>query len=405
MSENPPDSAADTPEAEAPPTEPTAIVSRRGARRGKGLHPWIYASDVEEVYAEPGSPVRVVGPRGRELGWSLFSDRSQITLRSLDHRGAEPDRDFWRSRLAAAIAYREGLQIDGNAYRLVHAEADSLPSIIVDRYADVLVLQALSQGAARLQPLIVELLAELLEPRGILVRNDSRVRELEGLDRVIEVVYGEVPETVEVQYGPARMLVDPRHGQKTGLFLDQRENREAAARYAHGRLLDCFAYNGAFAVRLASACTETIAVDVSDEAGEALRQNAELNGLSIEVRQANVFDHLRELESGGERFDTIVLDPPAFAKNRKALRGALNGYKEINLRAMRMLRPGGHLITCSCSYHVDAPTFLEVVTAAATDVHVHMNLIEVRGQSRDHPVRLGMPESSYLKCLVLRRQS
>jgi 23S rRNA (cytosine1962-C5)-methyltransferase len=400
-----PESAAPAAPAGAAPAAPsTAVLSRRGARRSKGLHPWIYASDVERVNAESGQAVRVLGPRGRELGWSMYSEQSQISLRSLDHRGGAPDREFWRNRIAAAVAYRETLGIEGNAYRLAHAEADSMPSIIVDRYDDILVLQCLSQGAAHVQPLLTELLVEQLSPRGILARNDSYVRDLEGLERVVEVLHGEVPERVEVAYGGARMDVDLRTGQKTGLFLDQRENREAAARYAHGRLLDCFSYHGAFAVRLAPHCDETIAVEISDEASPLLRRNADLNGVDIEVRTANAFDHLRELEAAREKFDTIVLDPPAFAKNRGSIKGALNGYKEINLRAMRLLRPGGHLVTCSCSYHVDLATFHEVVEAAAKDVHAHMNIIEVRSQSKDHPVRLGMPESSYLKCLILRRQ-
>lgn len=382
---------------------PSVVLTRRGARRAHGLHPWIYASDVAEVRAAGGDIVDVLGPRGRPAGWALYSDRSQIALRLLDHRGARPDRDFWRRRLQRAVAMRERLRIDDDAYRLVNAEADLLPSVIVDRYGDYLALQTLSQGADRLSELLTELLVELLSPAGIVVRNDPRVRELEGLARSVEVVHGEVPERVVVREGGVAFGVDLRGGQKTGLFLDQRENHAAAAQYAAGRLLDAFAYQGGFCLGLASRCEQVVAVEVGEEAAAALRANAASNGIVVEVRVANAFDQLRAFEAAGESFDTIVLDPPAFAKNKASVASALAGYKEINLRAMKLLRPGGHLITCSCSYHVDEAAFAQMLADAAGDVHERLAIVERRGQSRDHPVRLGVPETAYLKCFILRR--
>lgn len=385
-------------------SRPTATLTRRGARRAHGLHPWIYESDVAEVRgATGGDVVRVVGPRGRDFGHAFYSDVSKIRLRLLNSHAAWPDEVFWRERLDRAIAYRESLAIQSDSYRLVHAEADLMPGVVVDRYGRYLVIQSSSQGADRLQPMIVRLLAERLSPAGILARNDLKVRGFEGLPQSVEVVHGEIPERVTIGGGTFRMELDLVGGQKTGSFLDQRENLLAASRYARGHLLDCFSYQGAFAVYLGRRCESITAVEISSEATAAIQRNAELNGLQVEVRVANAFDHLRELEASGSRFDTIVLDPPAFAKNRKSIRSATAGYKEINLRAMKLLRPGGHLITCSCSYHVDPARFEQIITAAAQDVGAVMTLVERRGQSRDHPVRVGLPEGNYLKCLILRR--
>jgi 23S rRNA (cytosine1962-C5)-methyltransferase len=275
---------------------------------------------------------------------------------------------------------------------------------VVDRYGEYLVLQTLSQATDRLLPLWTRLLVDLVKPAGILVRNDVRVRGLEGLEPRVAVVHGSVPERVEVREGRVRYEADLFAGQKTGLFLDQRENRAAASRYAHGRLLDCFSYHGGFALALAPHCTETIALDISEDAVQHIRVNAERNGIgSIEARAQNVFDELREFDRGDERFDTIVLDPPAFAKNRAALPNALAGYKEINLRALRLLAPGGVLITCTCSHHVDEATFGEVVYGAALDAQVHVSIVEKRMQGRDHPVLLSVPETYYLKCFILRK--
>lgn len=317
--------------------------------------------------------------------------------------GDRPDDGWLRRRLQAAIEFRQMLAIDATAYRLVHGEADQLPSLIVDRYGEYLVVQALSQGMDRLLPVVTSLLSELLEPRGILARNDPRARTLEGLEQRIDVLSGTIPETVLVRELGVDYEVDPRRGQKTGLFLDQRENRAAAALYAHGRLLDCFSYQGGFALVLGRRTRETIAIDVSDEAVARIRQNASRNGVAVDARAGNVFDELRAFERRGDRFDTIVLDPPAFAKNKAAVGGALSGYKEINLRALKLLEPGGVLVTCSCSYNVSEAAFAQIVYEAAVDVQAHVTVIEKRMQGRDHPVLLGVPETYYLKCLIVRK--
>jgi len=383
---------------------PTVTVSPRGAQRLHDGHLWVYRTDVRETSASPGDTVRVQDGRGRSLGSALYSDRSQIALRLLVRGERDAGPALWRARLEQAIAYRASLRLDATAYRLVHGEADLLPSLVVDRYADCLVLQTLSQGTDRHLPDLVAQLVALLRPRGILARNDPKVRLLEGLERRVEVLHGEVPDRVDVTEAGVTYTADLRHGQKTGLFLDQRENREAAARYAHGRLLDVFSYQGGFALALARQCDEVIAIEASEEACAQARTNAQRNGLTnVEVRAVNAFDELRELDRADERFDTIVLDPPAFAKNRAAVGQALKGYKEINLRALKLLRPGGVLVTCTCSYHVDEATFGEVVFGAALDAGAQVTLVEKRMQGRDHPVLLGVPETYYLKCLVLRR--
>jgi 23S rRNA (cytosine1962-C5)-methyltransferase len=264
-------------------------------------------------------------------------------------------------------------------------------------------VQALSQGMDRLLPLIVAALAERLGPRGVLARNDPRARQLEGLERRVEVLAGEVPELVTVHENRLDYDVDLRRGQKTGLFLDQRENRAAAAQYARGRLLDCFSYNGGFALTLGRSCRETIAIDVSEEAITRVRANAARNGVAVDARVGNVFDELRGLERLRERFDTIVHDPPAFAKSKAAVGKALAGYKEINLRAIKLLQPGGTLVTCSCSYNVDEARFAAVVHEAAIDAPAHLSVVEKRMQGRDHPILLGVPETYYLKCFILRK--
>jgi 23S rRNA (cytosine1962-C5)-methyltransferase len=380
------------------------VVRERGAERVSQGHPWIYRSDVADVQASGGEVVEVFGPRGRKLGDALYSDRSEIAIRLLTRGERAFDRTLLAERLHAAIAFRERLAIDANAYRLVHAEADRLPSLIVDRYAGVLVVQALSQGMERLAADVVAILEERLSPTGVLARHDVRVRALEGLDQEVKVLRGVVPETIVVRDHGREYEVDLRRGQKTGRFLDQRENRLAAAAYARGRLLDCFSYDGGFALELASQSTEVIAVDVSEEAVARVARNAERNGLrNVQATVANAFDFLRQAERAGERFDTIVLDPPGFARNRAVLPRALGGYKEINLRALRILNPGGTLVTCSCSYPMSEAQLLEVVRSAALDAHALVSLVEKRMQSRDHPVLIGVPETHYLKCLILRR--
>ncbi len=381
----------------------TVVLSSRGEDRLRGGHPWIYRADVVDVRAAAGDIVQVRSPRGRTLGAALFSDRSQITLRMLSYGDQPADEALIRRRIERAIAFRASLEIDASAYRLVHGEADLLPSLIVDRYGDYLVVQALSQGMDRLLPFVVTTLTELLRPRGILARNDPKVRALEGLEQHVEVLAGEVPESIAITELGIAYDVDVRHGQKTGLFLDQRENRAAAAAYARGRLLDCFSYNGGFALVLGKRASETIAIDASEDAIAHVKRNAARNGVAVDARVGNVFDELRGLERLGERFDTIVLDPPAFAKNKAAVANARAGYKEINLRALKLLNPGGTLVTCSCSYNISEAAFGEIVWDAALDAQAHVSVIEKRMQGRDHPVLLGAPETYYLKCFILRK--
>ena len=383
---------------------PAVVISARGEERVRSGHPWIYRSDVVDVHAGGGDIVEVIGPRRRRIGSALFSDQSQISLRVLTVGENVADESLFRTRIEAAIRVRESLGLDASAYRVVHGEADLLPSLIVDRYGDYLAVQALSQGTDRLLPALTSMLVDLLKPAGILARNDPKVRALEGLEQSISVLHGDVPESVMVREGPIAYDVDMRKGQKTGLFLDQRENREAADRYAHGRLLDCFSYTGGFALRLARKCPEAEALDISADAVERIRANAIRNGVPhLQAREVNVFDELRRLERSGARYDTIVLDPPAFAKNKASIPNAMAGYKEINLRAMRLLNPGGYLITCSCSYNVNEDMFAEVIHQASIDSRTPVAIVEKRIQGRDHPVLVGVPETYYLKCFILRR--
>ena len=390
---------------------PTVTISAKGEARITSGHPWVYRSDVIQVAADGGENVRgqivqVMGRRKAPLGSAFYSDRSEIALRMLTRGVEPPPADLLRDRIAAAVSYRESLGIDATAYRLVHGEADRLPGLVVDRYGDYLVLQALIQATDRLLPEITPLLEARLRPAGILARNDPRVRLLEGLDQHVEVLAGTVPEAIEVREGRVTYAVDPYKGQKTGLFLDQRENRVAAAAYAHGRALDAFSYNGGFAMALSPVCDEVVAVDISEDAVARIVANVTRNGLAnIRAHAMNVFDELRELERRGDVFDTIVLDPPAFAKNKAALPKALSGYKEINLRALKLLRPGGFLITCSCSYNVSEADFAEVIASAALDAHADVTVVEKRMQGRDHPVLMTVPETYYLKCFILRKLS
>jgi 23S rRNA (cytosine1962-C5)-methyltransferase len=396
------------PEREPTTNRPVVTVAPRGADRLRAGHPWIYRSDVRASAAAPGDIVVVASERGRPLGYACWSSTSQIALRFL---GPDVDADAatWiGDRVDAALAFRDRLDIDGTAWRALNAEGDRLPGLIADVYgtdaARYLVIQTLTQAMDRLRPVIVRVLAERLRPAGILARNDPKVRRLEGLPEEITVEFGEVPERVDVRDGPLNLRVDLRTGQKTGLFLDQRENHEAAARYARGRALDAFSYHGGFALRMAAVCNEVVVLESSAAAVAQLRANAGSNGISnIEVREVNVFDELRELEVARERFDTIVLDPPAFAKNRASVPRAAAGYKEINLRALRLLSPGGCLMTCSCSYNIDPQLFRTIVEDAAADAPAVVSVLETRAQSRDHPILLNVPETHYLKCLVLRK--
>jgi 23S rRNA (cytosine1962-C5)-methyltransferase len=382
----------------------TVTITKRGAERVRARHCWIYRSDLRDYSnAQPGDVVRVLDSHGRVLGSALYSSRSQIALRMVAFEGVEINRDFWLSRLISAEGLRDRVVRDATAYRLVYGESDLLPSLIVDRYNDCFVIQTLSQGMDSLKQMWIELMVERYNPRAIIERNEARVRDLEGLPRTTGVIYGADPGELMIEESGVRLAVNLVEGQKTGTFLDQRENRIAARSYARGRALDCFTYQGAFALHLAREAERVIAADVSAPAIAAARRNAELNSIrNIEFVEANVFDLLREMEQAGERFDVINLDPPAFAKNRASIEGAMRGYKEINLRAMKMLAPGGTLITSTCSYHLSEDTFLNVLADAAADAGRSVQLVEKRMQARDHPVLISMPETHYLKCMILR---
>lgn len=379
-----------------------AVVSAKGARRWQLGHPWIFRSDVvHRPRAEPGI-VRVRDGRGRALGAALWSPRSEISLRLLDRDpDARIDGSWWRDRIARAVARRAGITT-ANGYRLVHGEADGLPSLICDRYDRWLVVQIMSAGLDRFRAEIADALVEVVSPAGILERGDVPLRKKEGLPLASAPLRGDVPQLVEVNEHGVRYVAAPWTGQKTGAFLDQRENRVLVGALSRGRALDCFSYHGSFALHLARNAESVVALDSSAGALERARDNAALNDLrNIEFMEANAFEYLKERERAGERFDTIVLDPPAFAKSRNSLPAALRGYKEINLRAMRLLSPGGLLFTASCSFHLTKPLFLEMLEAAAADAGRRMTLRSLHGQPLDHPEVLTIPETGYLKGALL----
>jgi 23S rRNA (cytosine1962-C5)-methyltransferase len=366
------------------------------------MHPWIYRSDILEApSAEPGV-VQVSDHGGRSIGMALYSPRSTIALRMLTRNVREIDAAFWKERIAAAVAYREALAPRATAYRLVHAEADGLPSFFADRYGPYIVVQILSAGLDAYRADIIAALRDVASPAGILARHDTPVRALEGLDQDVALLHGEVPEEVEVEEHGIRYHAAPWTGQKTGAFLDQRENRLRAGELARGNALDCFSFHGSFALHLARAGARVTAVDSSGDALARARENAALNGLdAIDFVEANVFDFLRERESEGTRYDVIVLDPPAFARRRDSVEGALRGYKEINLRAMRLLAPRAHLLTFSCSWHIGRGIFRSMLDDAAADSTRPLRWVEWRGQSADHPEIVQIPESAYLKGAIL----
>lgn len=381
----------------------TAVVTTKGARRWASGHPWIYRSDVARRPDAPAGIVAVTDGRGRQLGSALWSPASEISLRLLE---PDPrltiDAAWWEARISHAIERRAGLGSDTNAYRLIHGEGDGLPSLVCDRYDRWLVVQLMSAGLEAEREHIVAALTRLAEPEGILARNDAPLRAKEALPIGTELLAGDVPREIEVVEHGVRYLAAPWEGQKTGAFLDQRENRAFVGRLARGRALDCFSYHGSFALHLATRADHVIALDVSAAALHRAAENAARNGSSnIELLEANAFDYLKAREQARDRFDTIVLDPPAFAKSRAALPAALRGYKEINLRAMRLLTRGGLLFTASCSFHLTKPLFLEMLQAAAADSGRRIALREVRGQPLDHPEVLTIPETGYIKGALL----
>ena len=394
-----------------PPTNstlPTVKVSPRGATRLKSGHVWVYRSDIVSADGvEPGAMVAVVDHRGKPLGTALYSSSSQIAIRMIADEAVKDLPALLRQRIADAIAYRERFVHNTDAYRVIFSEADVLPGLIVDRYNDILSVQVLTQAmdAAPVRDTVVTELTARLHPASIFERVDPRVRELEAIPALASsLLQGEKTVTSFTMNG-IQFHFDALEGQKTGSFLDQRENYFAAAHYAHGDALDVFCYQGGFALHLAPRCSQITGVDSSRPALEIADQNAVLNrarlgGKEIEWIEANAFDLLRDYATSNRRYDTIVLDPPAFAKSKRDLDAALRGYKELNLRALKMLRPGGILVTCSCSYHVSQADFLEMLASAALDVHRTLRLIEFRGQAKDHPVLLNVPETAYLKCVI-----
>jgi 23S rRNA (cytosine1962-C5)-methyltransferase len=378
-------------------------ITHRGANRWRRGHPWIYRSDVADQggTTAPGV-VSVADPTGRFLGQALFSPASEIRLRLIESTEAPIDQAWWVRRLAAAATRRAG--IDANAWRVVHGEGDGLPSLVVDRYDRWLVVQLLSAGLETMRGTILDALEEVLRPEGILLRNDVGVRRHEGLAEEVVLSRGDVPRQVEVREGPVRWLAAPWDGQKTGAFLDQRPNRLRAGELAKagGQALDCFSYHGSFALHLARRAAAVIALDVSAEALARGARHAEMNGLTnITWREGDAFETLREMERTGQRFDTIVVDPPAFAKTKHALGQALRGYHEINLRAMRILAPQGVLLSASCSFHLRRPEFLEMIANAAADSGRRLRVVEHLGQGVDHPELATVPETGYLKGVVL----
>ena len=383
---------------------PAVTISQRGADRVLSGHLWIYRADVlDEGGADAGAIVRLQDRRRHFWGQALYSSKSQIALRLLTREERPFDRAFLAERIAAAASFRPQVVEGAQAYRLVSGEGDLLPSLIIDRYGSCLVIQTLSQGMERLKAQIVQILQEAFAPRSILERNDVAVRELEGLSEQKGTLAGESISEVEVEENGLRFFFDLMGGQKTGGFLDQRENRRAARLYARGRALDCFSYTGGFALNLARACESVLGVDTSPEALNLARRNQQLNGLNnVEWMEANCFDFLKAADQAKHRYDTIVLDPPAFARQKSNLEAAWRGYKELNLRALKILNPGGFLVTCSCSHHVSEADLLEIIADAALDARRTVSVVERRTQSRDHPILLTVPETHYLKCLILR---
>ena len=379
-------------------------VNRKAADRVASGHPWIFTSDIANLDgAQPGTAVKVADPRGRPLGTAHYSSASQIALRMLSHQVEEIGRDFYLQRLRAAESHRRTVVHGADAYRVVHGEADLLPALIVDRYGDYLVMQTLDQGMDAAKAQIADCLTEIFHPHGIVARNDVAVRSKEQLPLETTILAGEIPEKVALTINGLTMHADLLHGQKTGIFLDQRENYRAAAQYARGgKALDCFTSTGGFALHLAAKCDSVEAVDSSEAALATARANAVANQISnIHFHEADVFDVLAGHASARRQYSLVVLDPPAFAKSRRNLEPAIAAYKEINLRALRLLPPGGILVTCSCSHHLSESALLELVAQASLDANRTLRVLERRTQSQDHPILLTVPETLYLKCLIL----
>lgn len=383
------------------------VLRKTREKQVQSGHPWIYQTEIERVddpagEIEPGDIVRVVNSKGVFVCKALYNPASMIALRVLTVRDEPTDEAFFRRRIESAWEYRKRL-CDVNSCRLIFGESDYLPALIVDKFADILVVQLLCLGMDRLRDMIVRLLVDVVKPRGIYERDDVPVREREGMKQLTGLMWGEVPDRVEMVENGIRFLVDVKHGQKTGFFLDQKENRAAIAPLCPGaRVLDCFCHNGTFALNAAKyGAADVLGVDISEEALEVARENAALNGLDVRFEAHNVFDLLRQYQGEGRQFDLIVLDPPAFTKSRKMVESAKRGYKDINLRAMKLVRDGGYLVSCSCSQHVTPDMFVDILREAAYETRRRVRIIELRSQGRDHPVLLGSDETRYLKCVIM----
>jgi 23S rRNA (cytosine1962-C5)-methyltransferase len=390
-----------------------ASVTKKGANRIRAGHLWIFKSDIADINAEGGSIVTVLDERRKFLGKAFYSDKSEIALRFITRDDVRVDKEWWRERISESIFRRPSMNDDriindftrptfSDALRFVYSEGDLIPSLIIDFYNGIWIIQTLSQGTEKLKQTFVDIIKEY-QPETIVERNDAKVREKEGLPLIKGVLFGECPDEIVIEQDGAKFYVSPLGGQKTGAFLDQRENRFALRKYAYGRALDCFTFNGGFALNLALTCDEVTAIDISADAIKLAARNAELNRFTnVKFETANVFDRLTEMEQACEKFDTIVLDPPAFAKSRGSVESAMRGYKEINLRALKMLNKNGVLATCTCSHHATEELFVQTVLDAAVDAKRRVQLIEKRAQASDHPILLGVPETYYLKCLILR---
>ena len=382
-----------------------AILRKTRETRVRGGHPWVYASEIERVEGdfENGDVVDVISSKGTLMGRAYYNPRSQISLRMLTRQDEPVDRAFYERRVRDAWEYRQRL-CDPNSCRLIFSESDGLPGLVVDKFGDVLVMQSLCLGIDRVKDTIADILMEVVRPRGIWERNDVPVRRLEGLEQTTGLLRGEVPDRVEMWENGLKFVVDVKNGQKTGFFLDQKENRAAIAPLCPGaRVLDCFCHNGSFSLHAAKyGAASVLGVDISEEALEVARENAANNHLdNITFEAHNCFDHLRELTDAGEKFDLVILDPPAFTKTRAAVESALRGYKEINLRGLKLVRPGGFLVTCSCSQHVSAEVFQDMINQAVRDAKKRVRMVEYRTQGKDHPILPASPETKYLKCMIL----
>ena len=382
-----------------------AVLRPTRETRVRSGHPWVFASDVDRVEGAytPGDVVNVESSKGTFLGKAFYNPHSQIALRMLTYRDESVDHAFFQRRVETAWKYRQDF-CDVNSCRLIYSESDFLPGLIVDKFSDILVIQSMSLGIEQWKKDIVEILVDVVKPRGIYKRNDVPVRRLEGMEQTTGLLWGEVPDFVPMTENGILYMVDVKNGQKTGFFLDQKENRHEVMKLCRGaRVLDCFCHNGSFALNAAKGgAASVLGVDISDDAIEVARRNAENNGLSnVTFEARNCFDHLRELTDAKEKFDVVILDPPAFAKTRAAVESALRGYKEINLRGLKLVRDGGYLVSCSCSQHVSTQQFIDMINTAARDAKKRVRLVEMRSQGHDHPVLPASPETRYLKCAIM----